>query len=84
MTKKLAWEMIEHAKGVSVGEAGAIVPVDYSRLLFAALFGWFLFSEIPTASTLAGAAVIIVATLVLSWHEVRAYRLAGSALTAVD
>lgn len=70
-----------YLKGLSIGEAAAITPVDYSRLLMVVVLGWMLFGEVPTVSTLTGAAVVIAATLVLSWHEVRRFR-AGKVLTA--
>ncbi|RUN76541.1 DMT family transporter [Sphingomonas sp. TF3] len=73
-----------YLKGLSIGEAAAITPVDYSRLLMVALLGWLLFNELPTVSTLVGAAMVIVATLLLSWHEMRRYRAQGAVLTALE
>ena len=29
------------------GEASAIAPMDYSRLIYAALIGWWVFAELP-------------------------------------
>lgn len=47
-----------------VGDASAIAPVDYVRLLFAGLIGWLIFHESPEMETLIGATLIIVASIV--------------------
>ncbi len=44
------------------GEAAAIAPVEYIRLLFASSIGILFFDEIPTVWTLTGALVIIAST----------------------
>ena len=46
-----------------VGEAAAIAPMEYSRLLYAAAIGIVFFAEVPTAWTLSGAAIIMASTL---------------------
>jgi drug/metabolite transporter (DMT)-like permease len=73
-----------YLKGLSIGEAAAITPVDYSRLLMVVVIGWALFDEVPAVATLIGAAVVICATLVLSWHEMHRYRAAGAVLTSLE
>ncbi len=40
-------------------EAQALVPLEYSMLLWAALFGWFAFGETPGWATLVGAGLIV-------------------------
>lgn len=42
-----------------VAEASALAPVDYVRLVFAVLAGYFLFAEIPDMWTWIGSAIII-------------------------
>jgi drug/metabolite transporter (DMT)-like permease len=54
-----------------VGEASAIAPVPYSRLIFAAIVGWIAWGEWPDAWTWAGAAVISAAALWLARVEAR-------------
>jgi drug/metabolite transporter (DMT)-like permease len=51
------------------GEATAVAPVDYLRLLFAILFGYFAFGEVPTIYTLIGSAIIIGSTLYIAHRE---------------
>tara|TARA_B100000686_G_scaffold274238_1_gene292209 strand:- start:1037 stop:1894 length:858 start_codon:yes stop_codon:yes gene_type:complete len=48
------------------GEATAVSPVDYTRLIFAALLGFVLFSEIPDTWFWAGSATIVAANLYIA------------------
>lgn len=45
-------------------EAARLAPITYVSLVWATLFGHIFFGELPTASALAGAALIVVGTLV--------------------
>jgi len=45
--------------GYARAEAQALIPVEYTGFLWAALFGWIWFAEPLTPATLAGAALII-------------------------
>lgn len=58
-----------YIKGMQVGDAAAMAPIDYTRLVFAAAAGFLLFHEIPTAWTLAGAAIVVGSTLFITWRE---------------
>jgi S-adenosylmethionine uptake transporter len=42
-----------------------VAPMQYSQILWAALFGALLFDEVPTLATLAGSALIIASGLVI-------------------
>ena len=46
--------------------AGAVSAVGYLQIVFAALWGWLLFAEVPDGWTWIGAGVIVVATLGIS------------------
>lgn len=46
-------------KALSKGEASLVSSMAYVQLIYAALLGYILFSEIPNVSTLIGAALII-------------------------
>jgi drug/metabolite transporter (DMT)-like permease len=50
-------------RAYQVGEAAALAPLDFSRLLLASFTGFVFFAEIPTLTTWLGAAVVIGATL---------------------
>ena len=56
----MQWLFIQAFKA---GEAAAIAPMEYARLIFAAVIGIIFFAEVPTAWTLSGAGIIMVSTL---------------------
>ncbi len=53
------------------GEASVVAPFDYCKLLVAGVLGFALFGEVPDGWTLAGAAVIVAATLYIAHREAR-------------
>ncbi|HVO01561.1 MAG TPA: DMT family transporter [Candidatus Cybelea sp.] len=56
------------------GEASAVAPFDYLRLLFAGMIGLILFGELPGAWTIGGAAVIVASTVYIARRESRLKR----------
>lgn len=58
-----------YIKGMALGDAAAMAPIDYTRLIFAILMGLALFGEVPNLITMAGAAIVIGATLVITLRE---------------
>ncbi|SDG61850.1 Permease of the drug/metabolite transporter (DMT) superfamily [Bosea robiniae] len=50
-------------RAYQVGEAAALAPLDFSRLLLASFTGFVFFAEIPALTTWLGAAIVIGATL---------------------
>lgn len=46
-----------------------VVPMDYSGLVWATLYGWLLFGVLPTPMTWAGAPIIIASGLFIVWRE---------------
>lgn len=46
--------------------APLVAPFQYSQIIWALVFGWFVFADKPNAATLAGATVIIVAGILLT------------------
>jgi drug/metabolite transporter (DMT)-like permease len=63
--------MIGFIRAFSVGEANAVGPIEYVRLIFAAFIGYTFFAEIPSLWTLAGAIVIIGSALYIAHEESR-------------
>jgi len=61
--------MITH--GLSQGDATVLVPLDYSRIVYSAIVGYLLFSEIPGPWSFAGMALIVGASLYLVLTEKR-------------
>ena len=50
-------------------DASLVAPFDYASMLFSLLIGYYIFTEVPTLSTLAGAALIILAGCLIIWRE---------------
>ena len=53
------------------GDASLIAPFDYASMLFAILIGYAIFEEVPRASTLVGALIVIAAGALIIWREAR-------------
>lgn len=63
-----------YIKGMQVGDAAAMAPIDYTRLVFTAAVGFWVFHEIPTWPTIVGALIVVASTLLITWREQRAAR----------
>jgi drug/metabolite transporter (DMT)-like permease len=61
-------------RGYASGEASALAPFEYARLPFAAIYGFFLFAELPDLYTVLGASIIVASTLYIARHEHRRNR----------
>jgi drug/metabolite transporter (DMT)-like permease len=71
-----------YIKGMSLGDAGAMAPIDYTRLVFTAGIGFAVFHEVPGVWTLAGAGIVVAATLFITLREqqlARSARLSAAA-----
>ncbi|MBM1310314.1 DMT family transporter [Sulfitobacter mediterraneus] len=51
------------------GSASMLAPFDYSSMIFASLIGWVVFSEVPTATILLGAGLVISGGVLIIWRE---------------
>jgi drug/metabolite transporter (DMT)-like permease len=51
-------------------EVSALSPYTYSSLLWAILFGWIAFGDVPEAATILGALLIVAASLYILHREV--------------
>lgn len=63
--------MFCYVRAFSTGEANAVGPAENLRLIYAALFGFLLFAEIPSVWTIIGATIIVLATLYIARSEAR-------------
>ncbi len=61
-------------RGLQVAMASVVAPFNYSAIVWAAMFGFLIFGEVPGASVLLGAAIIIGAGLFLALCEQRSAR----------
>ena len=57
------------SRGFSAADASIMLPMDYTRLIFAALFGFVLFSEIPSIYTALGGLLIFCSTVYIARRE---------------
>jgi drug/metabolite transporter (DMT)-like permease len=67
-TPAIIWTLTE---ALRAGEASAVAPFQYLRLVVIALFGWALFGEVPDGWTWAGAAAILAGAVVITVAEAR-------------
>tara|TARA_R110002072_G_scaffold189149_4_gene345989 strand:+ start:2467 stop:3366 length:900 start_codon:yes stop_codon:yes gene_type:complete len=58
-------------RAFAVGEANAVGPAENLRLIYAAVFGFALFSEVPSIWTGIGAAIIVASTVYIARVEAR-------------
>ena len=61
-----------------------VMPMDYTSLIWASLFGLWLFGQVPGDSTWLGAPIIIASGLVILWREHRLARASRSAQAVAD
>lgn len=61
-------------RAYAMADATALAPLDYTRILFAAFFGFLLFSTIPDVWTIVGALIIMASTLYITIREARLNR----------
>ena len=51
-------------------EVSLVTPLKYLALVFAIIFGYFIWNEIPTIKTLLGAFLVIISTLIIFRREI--------------
>ena len=51
-------------------EVSLVTPLKYLALVFAIIFGYFIWDEIPTIKTLIGAFLVIISTLIIFRREI--------------
>lgn len=64
-------------KAYGATEVAPLQPFKYFELVLSAIFGFIIFQEFPTTSTLLGAAIIIPATLYIAFYETRKQKKQG-------
>ncbi|HUF86086.1 MAG TPA: DMT family transporter [Thermohalobaculum sp.] len=64
--------------GFGQAQAAVLAPFNYTSLVWATLFGYLVFAELPDAATVAGAALVVVAGLYV-WQRERARKLGARA-----
>ena len=51
-------------------EVSLVTPLKYLALVFAIIFGYFIWNEIPTSKTLFGAGLVIISSLIIFRREI--------------
>ncbi len=51
-------------------EVSLVTPLKYLALVFAIIFGYFIWDEIPTIKTMVGSFLVIVSTLIIFRREI--------------
>jgi drug/metabolite transporter (DMT)-like permease len=62
---------VSMAKAMQLGEATAVMPADFTRLLWAAGLGYVMFGEFPDLWTWVGGTVVFCSTLYITYRESR-------------
>lgn len=65
----LGGTLISHA--FRLAPAAIVAPFDYTALIWASLFGWLFWSEVPGPWLFAGAAIIIASGIYIVYREAR-------------
>lgn len=53
------------------GQVASVIVMDYTALIWATLYGWAIWGEVPRSATWLGAPLILAAGLVIVWREHR-------------
>jgi len=68
----LALTLITHA--FRVGVASVVAPFDYTGLIWATVFGWLIWAEVPSRLSILGGLVIGACGVYLAWSQSRGQR----------
>ncbi|MEJ5083193.1 DMT family transporter [Ochrobactrum sp. MYb379] len=58
-------------RALKISDAATVAPLQYTLLLWAVLFGWMFFGDIPKTSMMVGAALIVGSGLFIFFREQR-------------
>jgi drug/metabolite transporter (DMT)-like permease len=61
-------------EALRVASVGVVAPFDYTQLIWASLFGFFVWGELPQALTLVGAAAVAASGVYILYREMRILR----------
>jgi drug/metabolite transporter (DMT)-like permease len=56
-------------RALKLADAAAVAPLQYTLLLWAIIFGWMFFGDVPQTHMLAGAALIVASGLYIVFRE---------------
>lgn len=67
------------AEAFSQADTTAIMPFDFSRLIWASILGYFIFGEVPEFWTWIGGTVIFFSTVYIAYREAHQHRMNSAA-----
>ena len=56
-------------QSLKLADATLVMPFDFTKLIWASIFGFYIFAEIPTIWTICGGAVIFASSSYLTYRE---------------
>ncbi|WP_234187841.1 DMT family transporter [Shinella sp. NM-101] len=56
-------------RSLKLADAATVVPLQYTMLLWAVVFGWFFFGDVPRSAMLVGAGFIVASGLFIFFRE---------------
>ena len=60
------------ARALRITKASVIAPFHYLQIIFAVLYGYLVFNNLPDLLTVAGGAIIAIAGIAICWLEIKA------------
>ncbi|RJF88524.1 DMT family transporter [Oleomonas cavernae] len=73
-----------YIRAFAAADASLVAPFEYTKLIFAGLFGFVFFLEVPDGWTILGAAIIVASTLYIARREAQLGRHAPRAPAKID
>jgi drug/metabolite transporter (DMT)-like permease len=61
-------------EALRVAPVGVVAPFDYTQLIWASLFGFFIWGELPHPATLIGAGIVAASGIYILYRELRVLR----------
>jgi drug/metabolite transporter (DMT)-like permease len=61
-------------EGFRYAPASAVAPIEYTGLIWAFLYGYLIWADVPRVNVFAGAILIVCSSLSLIWSERRRAR----------
>jgi drug/metabolite transporter (DMT)-like permease len=76
--------IMSFVQAIKIGETNVVMPLDFSKLVWASLIGFVFFAEVPTIYTWIGGAMIFAAALYIAYRESQAARAEQRTATSVS
>ena len=64
-------------------DTSALMPLEFTKLIWAAAIGFVFFAEVPDVWVWIGASVIFASTIYIAWRESRIRATSAAATTAI-